>query len=211
MAPGQGHPPAWQPWTFAPVERDTQYRLIRDAQTGQTVLEAEANRAGSALRRVLPEAARNHRLLRWRWKAPAMLENANIAESSGDDAVARVLVIYAYDPARLSFMQRAQYALGRALYGEWPPHAILSYVWARRHQGGAVVPNPASARAQVIVVADAETPAGQWQHYERDLHADYRRVFGQAPPPVYAIGVMTDTDVSGETARASYADITLSP
>ncbi|MDX1801592.1 MAG: DUF3047 domain-containing protein, partial [Marinobacter sp.] len=40
---------------------------------------------------------------------------------------------------------------------------------------------------------------------------DYRRAFGKAPPPIVGIGIMSDSDNTGESATAWYGDITLDP
>ena len=39
---------------------------------------------------------------------------------------------------------------------------------------------------------------------KRNVFEDYRRVFGQDPPKVDAIAIMTDTDKTGEEAVAYY-------
>lgn len=41
----------------------------------------------------------------------------------------------------------------------------------------------------------------------RNIVDDYRRAFGEDPPHVGAIAIMTDTDNTGETATAWYGDI----
>jgi hypothetical protein len=42
---------------------------------------------------------------------------------------------------------------------------------------------------------------------QRNLLDDYRQAFGEEPPNVGAIAIMTDTDNTGETAVAWYGDI----
>jgi Protein of unknown function (DUF3047) len=45
---------------------------------------------------------------------------------------------------------------------------------------------------------------------ERDVREDFRRVFnGEEPGEIESIGIMTDTDSLGGTARTCYADIAL--
>ena len=41
----------------------------------------------------------------------------------------------------------------------------------------------------------------------RNVHADYRRAFGEVPPPINGIHIMTDTDDTREFATAYYGDI----
>jgi hypothetical protein len=40
---------------------------------------------------------------------------------------------------------------------------------------------------------------------------DYERAFGRTPPEIIGIGLMTDTDNTGEAATAYYGDIRLIP
>ena len=41
--------------------------------------------------------------------------------------------------------------------------------------------------------------------------ADYREAFGEEPPPVVGIAIMSDSDNTGEKATAWYGDILLNP
>jgi len=41
-----------------------------------------------------------------------------------------------------------------------------------------------------------------WRQEERNIYEDYRKYFGEEPPKVGAIAIMTDTDNTGEKATA---------
>jgi len=43
------------------------------------------------------------------------------------------------------------------------------------------------------------------------VYDDYRRVFGEDPGRITAIGINTDADATGEKARAYYGDIAFLP
>jgi head-tail adaptor len=62
----------------------------------------------------------------------------------------------------------------------------------------------------MIVVESGSARAGRWVSYERDIAADYRAAFGEDPPPVSGVAIMTDSDNTGERVRAWYGDIALS-
>ena len=51
----------------------------------------------------------------------------------------------------------------------------------------------------------------QWLMYEHDIVADYRAAFGEHPPPIAGVALMTEADNTGEAATADYGDIALSP
>jgi hypothetical protein len=70
-----------------------------------------------------------------------------------------------------------------------------------------MVPNPYSVRAHMIVVESGAERVGEWQVERRNLLADYEKAFGEAPPRISGVAIMTDTDDTGESATAWFGDI----
>jgi hypothetical protein len=202
-----GIPTAWQPLPLRNVNRATDYRLVRDGDT--VVLRAASKAAASGLIRRVNVAAADYPLLRWRWKISASLHKADARRKDADDFAARIYVTFQYDPQRLGFFDRAKYEAARVLYGEYPPHSALTYVWDNRLPIGSELASAYTDRVRIIVVQSGDARAGTWVEQERDLLADYRRAFGDDPPPLAGVAVMTDTDNTGESALAFYGDITL--
>ena len=52
-----------------------------------------------------------------------------------------------------------------------------------------------------------EARLNQWLSEERNIYEDYKKAFGQEPPMISGVAIMTDTDNTGETATAYYGDI----
>jgi len=52
---------------------------------------------------------------------------------------------------------------------------------------------------------------GRWLSYERDIKADFRTAFGEAPGPLMGVGLMTDTDNTKASTRVVYGPVTLKP
>ena len=50
---------------------------------------------------------------------------------------------------------------------------------------------------------------GEWREFERNIVEDYEKAFGEKPGRLIGIGVLTDTDNTGETTEAWYGDIHL--
>ena len=199
-------PAGWEPLTFPGVAKRTAYRLVDDG--GTTVLRAEADGAGSGLLRRRAADPRTHPFLAWRWKVAGVVADSDATRKFGDDYAARVYVMFRHDP-RASPFSRSQHALMRLFYGEDPPHAGLVYVWDNRHAPGTVLHNPYSERMRMIVVRSGNAEAGRWVSEERNVLDDYRRAFGEEPPPIAGVAVMTDTDDTGASATAWFGDIVL--
>jgi hypothetical protein len=206
---GEALPAHWQPQTFPRVARHTDYRIVRDE--GVAVLRAEADGSASGLiRRIEVDPAR-YPMLAWRWKVAGVVDGADATRKEGDDYAARIYVAFKYDPARVSWFNRAKYALIRLIYGEYPPHAGLSYVWDNRLAPGTVLANAYTDRVRMIVVRGGNADAKRWVAEERNVLEDYRRAFGEEPPPVAGVAIMTDTDDTGTRAVAWYGDINFGP
>ena len=201
-------PDGWRPLIFPRIDAHTRYAVVADAMRGQ-VVRAEASASASGLVRKIDIDPREWPLLRWQWKADRLVQRADVTTKRGDDYAVRIYVAFAYDPQRVSLLERAWYAAARIVYGEDPPQAGLNYIWDRKTATGTIVPNAYTSRVRMIVVESGEAQLGRWLEYERNIVDDYRRAFGSDPPRIAAIALMSDTDNTGETVTASYGDIVL--
>lgn len=59
----------------------------------------------------------------------------------------------------------------------------------------------------MIAVQSGEDQLGKWVEEQRDVIADYRRIFGEEPGNVDAVAIMTDSDDSRSKITAWYGDI----
>lgn len=198
-------PEGWTAQTFKAIERHTSYSLV--ACNGKTAVMARSEGAASGLTRKLRVDPREYPILSWRWKVEGLLPAADLKVKKADDAPARVYVTFAYDPAKVGFFEKAKFETVRLFYGEYPPLAALTYVWASRESAGAAFASPYTDRSRVIVVEGGPEKVQRWVDEERDVFQDYRRVFGEDPPAVSGVAIMTDTDNTGGSATAYYGDI----
>lgn len=206
LAPS-GLPAGWEELSFARVPKRTVYAW--DAREGCLAARADASASGLIVRLDAPAGERP--VLRWRWRVEATLPKGDERRKSGDDYAARVYAAFRYDPARAGAATRLKYGLARRLRGAYPPHAAINYIWANRLPKGESVRNAYSDRVAMVALRSGDAEAGHWREEERDLLEDYRRLFGEDPPPLEGIAVMTDADDTGGKAAACYAALTLSP
>lgn len=208
-APGAAPPAGWTALVFPRIPRHTRYAIVDDAGTPVVAARAEGSASGWVTRLDVPTAAAP--MLRWRWKAERLPEGADTRQKAGDDAAARVYVLFRQSPEKLTLVQRAIDEATRLVYGEVPPYASLMYVWDERAPAGASFVNPYTDRVRTIVVESGRARLDRWIAYERDLAADFRAAFGEEAPAIAGVAIMTDTDNTGSVAAARYGDVTLSP
>ena len=87
------------------------------------------------------------------------------------------------------------------------PYATLMYIWSNKEPVGKIVPNPRSARVQMLVASSGASGVGAWQTLSRNVVEDFRKVFGEDPGKLTGVAVLTDTDNTGESVEAWYGDI----
>lgn len=176
-------------------------------QQGRACLQANADRSASLWRRPVHVEPAALGRLRFSWWVPQVDEAATVADTDRDDAAARVVLAFDGDHARLSPRNRMMFELAQTLMGETPPYATLMYVWDAQAPVGSVIVSGRTDRVRKIVVESGKERVRRWRHYERDVLADFRLAFGEAPGPLIALAYMTDADNTAGRAEACYGPV----
>ena len=196
----------WQPLAL-PGKTLTHYSWTE--KDGRPALEAASERSASIWRKRLEPALVNVGEVSFSWWAQGLIPNASVADIDREDAVARVIFGFGGDIDKLPLRTRMKFELAQALTGEVPPYATLMYVWDSKLPVGTVVVNPRSDRIRKIVVDSGPGELHRWRDHRRDLAADFRLAFGEAPGPLVSMAVMTDSDNSRASARTWYGVVEL--
>ena len=175
---GSPPPPPWRLVRFSDRIPPTRYRLRR--WDGVAAVEARANASMALLARPLSVDLEHTPVLCWRWRVEAPLHAADLTRKSGDDYAARVYVAFRLPPGELSLALRTKLALARRLFG---------------------------ADTRMIVAQSGASRAGVWVEERHDVLADARRTFGTEHLTPTVLALATDTDNTGESALAGFADL----
>ena len=202
--PGSVHADGWKPLNFKNIPTSTAYELVMDADT--VVVKATSNAAASGLIKEVKINPTVFPIVRWRWKVENILSRSDVTRKSGDDYPARLYITFEYDPAKVSFGKKLKYTAGKALFGDIPI-AALNYIWDTKTPVGRIVDNAYTDFAKMIVVESGGTKVGDWVEESRNVYDDYKQAFGEDPPLINGVAIMTDTDNTKERAVAYYGDI----
>ena len=202
--PGTKMPEGWKPLTFEKVPRHTQYELVRDGET--IVVKATSQAAASGLTKEIKIDSKEYPIVRWRWKVQNLIKKSDVTRKEGDDYPVRLYITYQYEPDKVSFSKKAKYRAGRVIFGDIPI-AALNYIWDGKTPAGTFVDNAFTDFAKMVVLRSGPGSVGTWVEEERNIYEDYRKAFGEEPPMISGVAIMTDTDNTGETATAYYGDI----
>ncbi len=132
---------------------------------------------------------RTHPRLRWRWRAIHLPANAREDRRRWNDSGGAVYVTFGTD------------WLGRPISIKYTYSALLP-------RETVVDYGP----LRVIVASSAREGFGHWVTVERDVVADYRRVFGKEPPArPLSITIWSDSDNTKDYAVVDFDDFELLP
>lgn len=203
-APGTKMPDGWKPLTFEKIPRHTQYELVKDEET--VVVKATSQAAASGLTKEIKIDSKEYPIVRWRWKVENLLKKSDVTRKEGDDYPVRLYITYQYEPDKVGFARKAKYRAGRLIFGDIPI-AALNYIWDSKSPVGTFVDNAFTDFAKMIVLRSGVGGIGAWVEEERNVYEDYKKAFGEEPPMISGVAIMTDTDNTGESATAYYGDI----
>ncbi|RUP33962.1 MAG: DUF3047 domain-containing protein [Curvibacter sp.] len=198
-----------QPWRnhHFPGKQITHFQYQR--LDGRDAVEAQADASASLLRQVLRVEPERLGALKFSWKVPALITEADMTQRDADDSPVRVMLAFDGDRSKLSTRNAMMSELARALTGEDLPYATLVYVWSNKLPQNSTLNSPRSDRIRKIVLESGPAHLGQWLSYERDIRADYERCYGEAPGPLIGVAIMTDTDNTRSHSQAWYGPVQL--
>jgi hypothetical protein len=202
-ASGAQVPSAWKPTPLpgqsAPM---TGFRAART--DGDDMLEVKAEASYGNLVHLLPksdgESAARGATLSWRWRLAEANPAINLSSRDGDDTNLKVCVLFDLPLAAVPLSERFLLQIARNRTGEALPAATICYVWDSHEARDSVRDNAYSRRVRYWVLRGRGDPTGAWQREEREISADFRRLFGKESatvPPIIAVAVGADADNTG--------------
>jgi Protein of unknown function (DUF3047) len=172
-------------WRRYPAERTPFKHPPTIAQDeGRAVLQlttdSEAMRIGRTLKVDLKETP----WLVWEWKPLVLPEGGDVRDPKRNDQAARVMVAF------------------EGMKG-------LLYVWdTTAPVGTEVQPDELELFQRVLIVLRSGPGGlGRWSRERRNVFDDYRRLFGEEPPPIKLIGVESHSNDTSTRTSARFRDI----
>ncbi len=165
----------------------TSYEIVEEGRGKVLCATAEGTASGQVFE--IEFDPEEHPILTWRWKIEKTIEEGDATVKSGDDYAARIYIIF---PSWLPIASRS-----------------INYIWANKLPRGEHIPSTFYSKSIMVAVQSGDENAGKWVTEKRNIHEDYKKLFGKEPGAVSAIVIMTDTDQTGARAHGCYDDIRL--
>lgn len=190
----------WKPFYFPKIKTHSAYTIVEGH-----VLKAESRASASAIIYKTQFNVYDYPVLEWRWKIENIYLKGDATKKSGDDYPLRLYVMFEYDSAKAGLFKKLKYETAKALYGEYPPHSTLNYIWANQSYSENILTNPYAEEAKMIPVEQGKKNLNRWITEQADIVEDYRKAFGEDPPAMVSLAIMNDSDNTKEHS-VSYLD-----
>ena len=201
---GQAMPDGWKPLTFKKIPKLTTYELVKDGE--KVVVKAVSDASASGLTKEVKIDPKEFPVVQWRWKVDNLLKHSDATRKDGDDYPARLYITFEYDPDKVSLGKKLKFKAGQVIFGDIPIGAI-NYVWETKTPVGTIIDNAYTDFVKMVVVESGPQKIGMWVDEERNIYEDYKKAFGEEPPMINGVAIMSDTDNTKEQATAYYGDI----
>jgi hypothetical protein len=185
----------WELFHFPNIDVYSTYTILDGG-----ILELKSHASASAIVYKDQFDVYDYPYLEWRWKAVSVYEKGDAMKRSGDDYPLRIYITFQYDPKRASVGKRLKYHAAKLLYGEYPPHSSLNYIWSNKEYDTDIITSTYAEESQMIAVQQGTALLNTWQVNRVNLLHDYRRAFGEDPPEMAGIFIMNDSDATKESS-----------
>jgi len=190
----------WRPLVFPKIKQHSTYSIDMDGK--DHILKAASNASASGIIYKKEFNVYEFSKVRWRWKVSNIYAKGDELSKAGDDYPIRIYIIFKYDPDAASFGQRLKYGLAKKIYGEYPPHSSLNYIWANKKHAERFITNAFVDEAKMVLLEAGAEKVNRWVDEEIDILDDYQKAFGTKPPALASIAIMNDSDNTGEHSES---------
>lgn len=190
----------WEPVNFPKIKNHSRYSVINEK--GKNILQCETDASASGLILKRTFSIYSYNKLKWKWKISNVYRNADPLKKSGDDYPVRIYILFKYNPDTATIFEKIMYNAAKLIYGEYPPHSSVNYVWSSREIPESLITSPYTERVKMILLEKGESRLNTWVTEEVDILEDYRKAFGKNPPETASLAIMSDSDNTGESAKA---------
>ena len=189
----------WEPLTFDKIDKHSTYE-VKDS-----ILIASSKASASGIKFKKVYDINKYPVLTFRWKINNIYEKGDAKTKKGDDYPIRIYVMFEYNPDDASFFDSVKYEFAKSVYGEYPPHSTVNYIWSNKVQKDKIITSAYTDKSKMVILNSGKNNLNVWQEHKVNVFEDYKKAFGENPPSKVTLAIMTDSDNTSESSL-SYID-----
>ena len=84
---------------------------------------------------------------------------------------------------------------------------FTEYLWSSHLRPGDIINDPGKPWQKLMVVEGGSSNLSKWLSYKRNLYEDFKKLYGEEPRRLIFVGIINDTDQTGQEATSYIADL----
>jgi hypothetical protein len=151
---------------------------------------------------------REYPIVTWRWKVENILKGIDERTKEGDDHPLRIFFAFEPDPSKQSLWFRTKrFFYLDTIHGHPMGGRFTEYLWSSHLQPGDTINDPGKPWQKLMVIEGGSDRVGKWLSHERNLYEDFKKLYGEEPRWLIFIGILNDTDRTGQEAVSYIGDL----
>ena len=181
-APGaRGIPAGWAAYATPGGRPAYDFQIVGDE--GRRALSLKSHDEHSSIAKEVQVDLGATPMLEWSWKVVELPKGADLRNRTTSDVAVQLLVVWPRFPGPLR-------------------SRLISYVWGTSEPVGMMQGSRKTSTVTFVILRSGAEGLGRWTTERRDVVADYRKIYGEAPDNPKVIAISVDTNDTHSTAAA---------
>ena len=194
---------------FYPKAKDASAQWVMEDGVASVKLHSKA--ALTFLEKPVDINIKDYPIVSWQWKVDNILTGIDERTPEGDDHPIRIFFVFAPDESRQSLWFRVKrFVYLDKVHGHPMGGRFTEYLWSSHLESGEIIVDPGKPWQKLMVIEGGEMNLGKWLSYRRNLYEDFKKLYGEEPRRLIFIGILNDTDITGQEAVSYVKDLVFS-
>ena len=181
----RGVPPGWQKQNWGSPKYD--FTVL--SESPGKVLRVRSDDDSSTISKEVSVNVKQFPVLQWRWKVVVLPTSGDARRKETDDEAAQLYVTFPRFPSAVR-------------------SRIIAYIWDATAPAGAIFPSQKVGTVTFVVVRSGDADLGRWLTETRNVHDDYKRIYGEAPKEVVgAVSISINSQNTHSRAESFFGEI----
>lgn len=169
-------------WQLKEKSGKADFAVVKDG--GVHALHLKSANTSFSIQKEVDVDVKQHPFLSWKWKAVKLPAGGDFRKSKTDDQAAQLFIAFTKTKA-------------------------IVYIWDTSAPRGLMeeAPSPPFMSIKAVVVRSGMAEAGAWLSETRNVYEDYRKLFGNDPPPAQGIRLQINSQHTETSAESFFADV----
>lgn len=169
-------------WNLKEKSGKAEFAVVKDGDVHALHLKSAST--SYSLQKEISVDVRQYPVLSWKWKATRLPAGGDFRRSRTDDQAAQLFIAFSKTKA-------------------------IVYIWDTSAPQGLMedAPSPPFMSIKAVVVRSGAAETGRWITESRNVHEDYKKLYGAEPQPAQGVRLQINSQHTETSAESFFADV----